>query len=191
MIDRELYLPRSWAEEKGRWKQAIVPEEVIYQRRAELALKMLSRAFDEGVKLPWVVAGSCYGSEDALHRSLETCEQSYVLALRSNVYLWELAGQEGKGDEERPRQIDVAEPIGRPAIGEREHLSACDGANDLRLFDWALVMIERLLPAASGLGSWSGAASHIRPSWRRSLTATCSVPWRRAFPRWYGFPGCA
>ena len=56
-----------------------MPEEVSYQSKAELALKMLGRAFEAGVKVSWVVADSLYGSDSAVRRSLEAREQSYVL----------------------------------------------------------------------------------------------------------------
>lgn len=145
-IDRELYLPKSWAEDKPRRKEAGVPEEVTYQSKAELTLKMLGRAFEAGVEVPWVVADALYGSDSAVRRFLEAREQSYVLALRSNVYLWDLGGEQGL------RQITVAERVSRLGEGEWKRLSAGDGAKGPRLYDWALIPIKRLLP--DGFGFW-------------------------------------
>jgi SRSO17 transposase len=49
-IDRELYLPEEWAEDKERRERAGVPEEVGMRTKPELAKVMLGRALDAGVK---------------------------------------------------------------------------------------------------------------------------------------------
>ena len=47
-IDRELYLPEEWAEDKERRERAGVPEEVGMRTKPELAKEMLERALDAG-----------------------------------------------------------------------------------------------------------------------------------------------
>jgi len=55
-IDRELYLPEEWAEDKERRERAGVPEEVGMRTKPLLAKEMLERALEVGVKAAWVVA---------------------------------------------------------------------------------------------------------------------------------------
>ena len=43
-IDRALYLPEEWAEDKVRRREAGVPEEVVFATKGQLARKMLERA---------------------------------------------------------------------------------------------------------------------------------------------------
>ena len=49
-IDRELYLPKEWAEDEQRRKRAGVPEGVEMRTKPELAKGMLGRALAAGVK---------------------------------------------------------------------------------------------------------------------------------------------
>ena len=48
-LDRELYLPRAWAEDRGRCREAGVGEDVEFATKPELALRMIARALDAGV----------------------------------------------------------------------------------------------------------------------------------------------
>jgi len=53
-LDRELYLPKDWAEDPERRKEAAVPEEVQFATNPELAARMVERAFVAGVPAAWV-----------------------------------------------------------------------------------------------------------------------------------------
>jgi SRSO17 transposase len=59
-IDRELYLPEEWTEDKERRERAGVPEEARMRTKPELAKEMLRRALEAGVKAAWMVADSVY-----------------------------------------------------------------------------------------------------------------------------------
>jgi SRSO17 transposase len=50
MIDRELYLPKSWTDDPERCRAARVPEEVGFRTKPQLARVMLERALDAGVR---------------------------------------------------------------------------------------------------------------------------------------------
>jgi SRSO17 transposase len=51
-VDRELYLPEEWAEDRERRERAGVPEEIGMRTKPELAKEMLARALDGGVSAP-------------------------------------------------------------------------------------------------------------------------------------------
>jgi SRSO17 transposase len=55
-IERELYLPKSWTDDKDRCRCAGVPEEVKFATKPQLARKMLQRAFNANVPAAWVTA---------------------------------------------------------------------------------------------------------------------------------------
>src|SRR6266568_8706991 len=46
-VDFELYLPRSWAEDSERRKEARIPPDVAFRKKPELALNMIDRAIEE------------------------------------------------------------------------------------------------------------------------------------------------
>jgi len=56
LIDRELYLPRSWAEDPARRRAAGIPEEVEFTTKPRQAQAMISRAIAAGVPFAWFTA---------------------------------------------------------------------------------------------------------------------------------------
>ncbi len=48
-MDRALFLPRDWVEDRERCRQAGVPEAVTHRPKTVLARKMLLRTLDSGV----------------------------------------------------------------------------------------------------------------------------------------------
>src|SRR6266478_8716117 len=56
LIDRELYLPLDWIEDRERCQAASVPETVRFQTKPELAVQMMERIFQAAVPIAWVVA---------------------------------------------------------------------------------------------------------------------------------------
>ena len=54
LLDRELYLPRVWADDLERRREAGVPEKVAFRTKPQLARRMLERALESGVPFGWV-----------------------------------------------------------------------------------------------------------------------------------------
>src|SRR5439155_11177051 len=71
LLDRELYLPKEWTDDRERCRHAGIPDERAFATKPELARQMLSRAFEAGVMLAWVSADSVYGDDRALRGFLE------------------------------------------------------------------------------------------------------------------------
>ena len=86
-IDRALYLPEEWTQDRVRCREAGVPEQVGFATKGELAQQMLTRAFAAGVKADWVVADSVYGYEE-MRDWLESRHQKYVLAVPETHTVW-------------------------------------------------------------------------------------------------------
>src|SRR2546421_10123185 len=61
LIDRELYLPMDWIEDRERRQAASIPESVRFQTKPELAVQMLERIFQAAVPIEWVGAGTVSG----------------------------------------------------------------------------------------------------------------------------------
>ena len=81
LLDRELYLPKSWTNDPERCSEADVPTEVGFATKPELAARMLWRTLDGGVKARWVLGDSVYGSHRPLRAGLEARSQAYALAV--------------------------------------------------------------------------------------------------------------
>src|SRR5918995_4425183 len=146
-VDRELYLPEEWAEDKERREQAGVPEEVVMRTKPELAREMLGRALDAGVKAAWVVADSVYGDTRRLGMFLEEREQPYVLAVSGKAYVWAGFRQHRVGvvlDCLRQEQL-------LPEEGFRR-VSAGDGSKGPRLSEWSRLPLNP--PMQEGFQRW-------------------------------------
>ncbi len=141
LLDRELYLPKEWAADADRRREAGVPGEVKFATKPQLARQMLERAFEAGVPCKWVAADAVYGGDRRLRLWLEEQEQAFVLAVTSIEPLW---CNIGRG----PRQEKAANIIQSVAEADWQRLSAGDGAKGPRLYDWTRVALERL----TGLG---------------------------------------
>jgi SRSO17 transposase len=137
LLDRALYLPKEWAEDEARRKEAGVPPDVEFATKPQLARKMLERALAVGVPCKWVTADEVYGGDRHLRIWLEGQEQAFVLAVTSNEPLW---CNIGRG----VRQERVAAMVTSIPAEQWQRLSAGDGAKGPRLYDWARVALERL-----------------------------------------------
>ena len=71
LIDRELYLPLDWCEDRSRCRAAHVPETVRFQTKPELAVQMIERIFQAQIPIAWVVADTVYGGNLDLRTWLE------------------------------------------------------------------------------------------------------------------------
>ncbi|MBI3912052.1 MAG: transposase [Armatimonadetes bacterium] len=139
-LDRELYLPREWAEDAERRKAAGVPEEIGFATKPELARRMLARAFAAGVPAAWVTADTVYGNDRRLRMWLEEQRQPFVLEVACQERVW--AWQEGG-----PRQIrgdHLARQLPASAWSRKLSGSAGWGAKGPRLYDWARFPLFRM-----------------------------------------------
>src|SRR5215208_3169079 len=81
VIDRELYVPKSWAGDPERLRAAGVPDQVSFATKPALAKAMLARALDAGVPASWVTGDEVYGACPRLRAWLEGRGIGYVLAV--------------------------------------------------------------------------------------------------------------
>jgi len=142
-IDRALYLPREWADDRARREEAGVPEEVRFATKGELAKTMLLRALEAGVPARWIVADTVYGMTRGLRGWLEKRRRSYVLAVTAS---------KGVYHEGRQRQVrKVAQGLPEESW---IRASAGMGSKGERLYDWACVALPE--PEAYRAGSRAG-----------------------------------
>jgi SRSO17 transposase len=87
-LDRALYLPKEWTDDPKRCERAGIPEGTAFATKPQLAKQMLARAFAAGVPAAWVTGDEVYGGDGHLRRWLEQEGRAYVLAVRSNQFVW-------------------------------------------------------------------------------------------------------
>lgn len=142
-VDRELYLPEEWTDDRVRCREAGIGEEVSFATKGALAQRMLARAFAAGVPARWVVADTVYGY-DEMRSWLEEQGRNYVLAVPETHTVWIAGG---------------AQPVGLVAALLPQEawtvLSAGEGSQGPRLYAWAwLALSQEHEVTVRGRGSW-------------------------------------
>jgi len=141
LIDRELYLPASWTDDRNRCRMAGVPDEVEFATKPRQAQAMIARALAAGVPFAWFTADEAYGQAKFLRAWLEERHVSYVMAIRrSDTFTISGTGQRADG-------LIAALPA-----RSWQRLSAGAGAHGPREYHWARVAIEA--GAKPGHGHW-------------------------------------
>ena len=94
LIDRELYLPLSWAEDRDRCRAAGIPDEAEFTTKPRQAQAMISRAIEAGVPFAWFTADEVYGQAKYLRAWLEERDVFYVVAIRRSDTFTTRAGEQ-------------------------------------------------------------------------------------------------
>src|SRR6266516_1306511 len=92
LIDRDLYVPRSWTDDPERCRAAGIPEDVEFTTKPRQAQMMIARAVTAGVPFAWFTADESYGQAKWLQAWLEDQDVSYVMAIRCSDTLATPAG---------------------------------------------------------------------------------------------------
>jgi len=141
-LDRALYLPASWTDDRDRCRAAGIPDDVAFATKPALAKGLLERALDAGVPAAWVTADSIYGDVKYLRVWLEARPIGYVLAVS------------GKDTVVGPdwRQRRIAAYLADPPPDGWQRLSAGDGAKGPRWYDW--IRLPLSAPLVDGWARW-------------------------------------
>ncbi|MFI2507360.1 IS701 family transposase [Streptomyces sp. NPDC018972] len=153
LVDRELYLPKSWTEDRERCRTARVLDEREFAAKGELARHIALRALASPLPIAWVTADSAYGQDNRFRRLLEQSGADYALAVPKSQFsagCSRIAGLFAQAPDEA-----------------WEKISCGNGAKGPRVYHWAAVR----LPAVAEF-DYQGEVPH-RMRWalaRRSIS---------------------
>lgn len=99
LLDSELYLPKSWSDDRERCRGSGIPDSMVYRPKVEIALELLDRSRRNGVRLEWVTFDEAYGMNPEFLHALDDRGQRYVGEVAPSSTGW----------------------IKRPAVLQREH----------------------------------------------------------------------
>lgn len=104
LIDARLYLPQEWIDDPARCEEADIPQaEQVHRTKLELALQIVRRARQNGIRFEWVGMDGAYGQSLVLLEALQTQADTFLADIHSDrhIYLNDpapyLPPQEGRG----------------------------------------------------------------------------------------------
>lgn len=127
LVDRELYLPKSWTDDRERCRAAKIPDERGFATKPELARTVVLRALASPLPIAWVTADAAYGQEWRFRRMLEEAAVGYVLAVPKSQPV--------------PRFGRIDYLFSQAPDEAWEQRSCGDGAKGPRVYDWAAVQL--------------------------------------------------
>lgn len=135
LIDRALYLPRSWTGDPLRCADAGIPDGIEFATKPALATAMITRAVEAGVPAAWVAGDEVYGADPTLRRAVRGLGLGYVLQIAANRRVPTHAG---------PMRVDALPAL----LADRswQRYSAGQGSKGHRYYSWAWI---ELLPDQS------------------------------------------
>ena len=141
LIDRELYLPKSWTEDRDRCREAGVPDDVAVRDQARAGPADAGPGLDAGVPAAWVTADEAYGRDGKFRDWLEQRRIGYVVAVASN--------QAVRGDAGASRADVLAAHAPDQAWKRR---SCGNGSKGPRVYDWAAATLPGTATASRRAG---------------------------------------
>jgi len=169
LVDKALYLPDEWTDDQDRCRPAGIPDDVVYQSKAALALGLLQRA-RQGSHLPgdWITADAGYGEVPSFRDDLDTQKWRYVLEVPSNLAVFTQWAKtavpewSGRGRKPTKPQLVAGEPEpenvitvanGLPASAWHT-LTVAEGAQGPRRYQFAALRVWESREGLPGRASW-------------------------------------
>jgi SRSO17 transposase len=169
LVDKALYLPKVWTDDRQRCREAGVPEEIGYQTKAELGLGLLRRARQAGhLMTAWLTGDSGYGEVPSLRDALDGEGWCYVLEVPSITHVFTHAAQvaipawSGRGRKPTQLQLLAGEP--RPQsvqtiaaslpAAEWHELTVAEGAQGPRIHQFAALRVWESREGLPGRACW-------------------------------------
>jgi SRSO17 transposase len=131
LIDRRVYLPRSWADDRQRCTAAGIPADVEFATKPELALEMITEAVAARTPAAWVAGDEVYGDNGAFRAGVAKLGLGYVLAVSCDHRIPAFPG--GK------RRLRAGQIAAIVPAGCWHRISAGTGSKGPRWYDWAWI----------------------------------------------------
>jgi SRSO17 transposase len=131
LIDRRVYLPRSWTDDPQRCTAAGVPPDVGFKTKPHLALDMITEAVAARTPAAWVASDEAYGNDGGFRAGVARLGLGYVVAVSCDHRIPAFPGGRSRL---RADHLAAAVP---PSCWHR--VSAGTGSKGPRWYDWAWI----------------------------------------------------
>lgn len=88
LLDGELYLPKSWSEDRDRCRAAGIPDDMVYRSKWKIALELYDCAIANGLHFDWLTFDEWYGGKPEFLRELSARSQRFVAEVPRSLMGW-------------------------------------------------------------------------------------------------------
>lgn len=88
LVEHDLYLPASWAEDAERRRKAKIPDDVVYRPKWRIALDILDRAIGAGLQFRWLTGDEGYGRFRTFREGIAKRGLTYVVEIPNSTMGW-------------------------------------------------------------------------------------------------------
>lgn len=88
LLDKRLYLPEEWIQDKERRQKCGVPENIVFQTKAQLGLELIHKAVERDIPFGWIGMDSHYGQQPWLLDELESEKLLYIADIPCDSRVW-------------------------------------------------------------------------------------------------------
>jgi SRSO17 transposase len=88
LLDGELFLPESWAQDRERCREAGISDSMTYRPKWQIALELYDRALANGLTFDWLTFDEGYGSKPELLRQLIQRGQVFIAEVPKSLTGW-------------------------------------------------------------------------------------------------------
>lgn len=169
LLDGELYLPASWAEDEDRRRGAGIPDDLGYRPKWQIALELYDRARGNGVRFAWLTFAEGYGSKPPWLRALAERRQRFIGEVPRTFTGWicppRVTSRPFRRQRGRPRQTPRRVANSRPAMSVPAMLRYAPALRDQPWQRW------RVKDGAKGAMVWEVKHVLMYPPDERGLPA--------------------
>ena len=126
LLDGELFLPESWASDRGRCRGAAIPDDMVHRPKWQIALELWERAVAHGVGLEWLTFDEAYGEVPEFLFTLDDRGGRYVGEIPTGFTGWlvkpSLVHEERRRRMGRPRNFPRVKARSVPASSVQDLL---------------------------------------------------------------------
>ena len=84
----DLYLPKSWADDRERCRAAGIPDDVVYRPKWQIGISQIESAIGNGVRFAWMTFDEDYGKIPAFWFELDRLGQRSIGEVPANFHCW-------------------------------------------------------------------------------------------------------
>lgn len=88
LLDGDLFLPKSWANDQARRARAGIPDDVTHRSKPQIALAQIQRALRNGIRVAAWTCDEHYGQSYAFLDGLDALGQTYVAEVPCDFHGW-------------------------------------------------------------------------------------------------------